>query len=368
MIRLQSPVLLLVVINALTALGWIPKPLLVVHHPNHAPKRDGLLPQHQRRQHSAMTTTRRPMALVPLPVEDLEDLLDIGVPTGPQKETYWGVTNRERYNRTLESIIVSIVGLFFSYFLSFVVGNFIATVLGSFFALWFLFFPDAKARQRNWEFLGGRPMIDPWMEDGMEKRNHEGLFGSLLLARVDDVCVVEDTAALEEYDILDFQDYNKNEDEREQIAGLPYLLRMRISDDEGRELQIHARLSEEYLGIEPGMPAACILLSTSRSFSSLAALTDVYIPDEGCYVGDYPYLNRNEVDVMFSEDDDLWDILQSQSYDTEDVSDQYDYDNDNEVTGTKDDIEDDGFDVYDDKNDEESTGRQKIPVRRRRRR
>ena len=32
------------------------------------------------------------MALVPLPVEELEDLLVTGVPSGPQYATYLGVT------------------------------------------------------------------------------------------------------------------------------------------------------------------------------------------------------------------------------------------------------------------------------------
>jgi hypothetical protein len=150
--------------------------------------------------------------------------------------------------------------------------------------------------------------------DGLFSHNDEGLFGSLLLGRVDDVCVVEDTAAIKEYDLEEFQDYTPERDELEQIAGTPYLIRLRVSDDEGRELQVHARLLEEYLGIEQGMPATAILLSTSASFTSLAALTDVYIPDVGCFVGDYPYLNPTETEALFAGDDDLWTMLQSQSY------------------------------------------------------
>ncbi|KAL3894461.1 MAG: hypothetical protein SGARI_007734, partial [Bacillariaceae sp.] len=123
-----------------------------------------------------------------------------------------------------------------------------------------------------------------------------------------------DTSAIEEYEMEDFYDYTPDEDENEQIAGTPFLLRLRVSDDEGRELQVHARLLEEYLDIEPGMPASGIVLSTSQSFSSLAALTDIYIPDVGVFVGDYPYLNQNEMEALFAEDDDLWDILQSQAF------------------------------------------------------
>jgi hypothetical protein len=260
-------------------------------------------------------SSRRGMALVPLPVEDVEELLVVGSPSGLQYATYWGRTKRETYNRLLESSIVAFVGVFFSYFLSFVIGGFVATLFGSLFAFWAVLSPDFKARQRNWEFLGGRAIVDPWMvEEGLiVDGDNAGLYGSLLLGRIDDVCVVENNGATEEYDLDDFQDYISDEDELEEISGFPYLIRMRVSDDEGRELQIHARLSEAYLGIETGMPAAGMLLSTSQTFSSLSAMSDIYIPDATCFVGDYPYLNRPGVEELFSSDDDLWNTLMSQA-------------------------------------------------------
>ena len=158
--------------------------------------------------------------------------------------------------------------------------------------------------------------MDPWMvEDGIiADEDNAGLYGSLLLGRVEDVCVVENNAATVEYDLDEFQDYNSDEDELEQINGFPYLIRMRIGDDEGRELQIHARLSEEYLGIEEGMPVAGIMLSTSQSFSSLSAMSDIYVPDAGCFVGDYPYLNRPGMEELFVSDEELEDTLLSQGY------------------------------------------------------
>ena len=261
-------------------------------------------------------SSRREMALVPLPVEDVEELLVVGSPSGLQYATYWGRTKRETYNRFLESSIVAFIGVFFSYFLSFVLGGFVATMFGSLFAFWAVLSPDFKARQRNWEFLGGRAIVDPWMvEEGIVVDvDNAGLYCSLLLGRIDDVCVVENNAATEEYDIDEFQVYKSDEDELEEISGLPYLIRIRVSDDEGRELQIHSRLSEEYLGIEQGMPVAGILLSTSQTFSSLSAMSDIYVPDASCFVGDYPYLNRPGMEELFSSDDDLWKTLQSQAY------------------------------------------------------
>jgi len=255
------------------------------------------------------------MALITLPVEDVEELLVVGSPSGLQYATYWGRTKRETYNRFLESSIVAFIGVFFSYFLSFVLGGFVATMFGSLFAFWAVLSPDFKARQRNWEFLGGRAIVDPWMVDNgnVVDGDNAGLYGSILLGRIDDACVVENNAATEEYDLDDFQDYKSEEDDLEEISGFPYLIRMRISDDEGRELQIHARLSEQYLGIEQGMPVAGVLLSTTQSFSSLSAMSDIYVPDAACFVGDYPYLNRPGMEALFASDDDLWNTLQSQA-------------------------------------------------------
>ena len=217
------------------------------------------------------------MALVPLPAEEIENVLVVGSPSGLQYASYWGRTKREQYNRFFESSVVALIGVFFSYFLSFVLGGFIATIIGSLFAFWAVLSPDFKARQRNWEFLGGRAIVDPWMvEDGsIVDGDNAGLYGSLLLGKIDDACVVENDAGTEEYDLDEFQDYNRNEDELEEISGNPYLIRLRFSDDEGRELQIHSRMSEEYLGIEQNMPAAAILLSTTQSFSSLSAMSDI---------------------------------------------------------------------------------------------
>lgn len=246
------------------------------------------------------------MSLVPLPVDDLEGLLVIGTPTGLQYATYWGRTKREQYNRFLESAIVTFLGVFFSYFMSFVVGGFLATVMGGIFAFWGVLSPDLKSRQRNWELTGGRGLVDPWTVNEVDAEDKQGLYGSLFLGRVDDVCVVEDTTATQEYDLDEFEDYTMDSDELEQIAGTPYLIRVRLKDAEERELQIHARLSEEYLGIEAGMPVVSILLSKSQSFTSLAALTDVMVPDADCWVGDYPYLNRVEMEALLAEDDELW--------------------------------------------------------------
>jgi len=280
------------------------------------------------------------MSLLPLPVDTLEDLLVVGTPSGLQYATYWGRTKREQYNRFLESSIVTVLGVFFSYFMSFVVGGFVATIIGGLFAFWGVLSPDLKSRQRNYELLAGRTLVDPWTIDEYDDENKQGLYGSLFLGHVSDVCVVEDTASDEEFDLEDFEDYEMETDELEQLAGTPYLLRVRLLDDENRELQIHARMSEEYLDIQLGMPAVMILLSKSQSFSKLAALTDVHIPDANCWVGDYPYLNRPEIEALLADDDKLRYRLRAQgrygfAADDDDVNRRYDDEEEEEPDETR---------------------------------
>jgi hypothetical protein len=68
------------------------------------------------------------------------------------------------------------------------------------------------------------------------------------------------------------------------------------------------------------MPATTLLLSTSPKFTKLAALTDVFVlpteedaEDAGCWIGDYPYLDRPELEALLADDDYLWETLQDEA-------------------------------------------------------
>ena len=275
-------------------------------------------PKHSLKATTATNSLSALQALVPLTVSEAQDLLSTtGPPTGAQYATYWGRTPRERYGRALESAIVSFLGVFFSYFLSFVVGGFVATILGCMFFFWGILSPEFQAYQRNWEFLGGRPLVD---EVFSTRRGGDpdkaGLYPALFMGRIEDVCVVEDAQDVDEYDLEEFEDYTMATDELENFAGQPYLLRVRCSErtragEPGRALQIHTRMSEEYVGgvLRVGMPVTAVLLSTDRSFRRLAALTDLYVPEANLWIGDYPYLNREKMEELLAVDDELWETL-----------------------------------------------------------
>ena len=177
-------------------------------------------------------------------------------------------------------------------------------------------------------------MVDPWIVQermssdgydfdyddsdneagGLSSESKQGLYGALFLGQIQDVCVVEEegSPASDEYDLSDFSDYNMEEDEQEKWAGSPYLIRVNAQDKEGRTLQVHARMSEEYIDLEPGQPVLGVMLSLSQKFTSLAGLTDIFVPDVKCWIGDYPYLNRAETEQLLANDDETWDLLESE--------------------------------------------------------
>lgn len=266
------------------------------------------------------------MTLIPLDREEVNQLITKRLPTPAQYATYWGRTSREQYNAAFESFGVSFLGVFAAYFLSFAVGQFVATILGMVAGFWVLLGPEFKAYQRNWELTAGREIVDPWTDDDDESflynengEDKRGLYGALYFGRISNVCVVEDPYDLpqDEYPLEEFEGYTMETDELERITGKPFNLRLRVTDDissdygsSGRELQIHTRMSEEYLDLEKGMPVCTLLLSTSQKFESLAALTDFMVPDAGpCWIGDYPYIDRPVLENMLVQDDELWHAL-----------------------------------------------------------
>jgi hypothetical protein len=270
---------------------------------------------------SEPTTTTCLRSLIPLETDELDQLLALGTPTAAQYSTYFGRTSTERYARFVEGAIVSFLGVFFSYFLSFVLGGWVATVCGTMFLFWSVLIPEFKARQRNWEFLGGRALVDPPVDDddwsfgersGSSSRpqsaaRQQGLYGALFLGVVEDACVVQNAEDAVEYGMDEFADYRMEQDELERFTGSPWLLRVKCVDSTGRRLQVHARLSEEYLDIAAGAGVVGILLSKSPDFTTLAAITDFYCPSAECWIGDYPYLDRAETERLLAENDSIWD-------------------------------------------------------------
>jgi len=257
------------------------------------------------------------MSLVPVPVRELEDILPTPsnlAPNGDQYLTYLGRTPGQRFNSFFEGAGIAFLGSMFAYFVSFVIGQFLATLMGIVFLFWPILSPEFKAYQRNWELLGGRDLIDVWTapDDDTEEMKEvaeywsgvpeekRGLYGAYYMTWVEHVCVMDDVRSSyeEEHDLGEFSGYTSATDELENVTGLPWKLRLRLIDEERRGMQVHSRMSEEYLDIRPGMHAVGVLLSTSKEFGTLAGMTDFSVFDEEdgaaiAWVGDYPYLDKD---------------------------------------------------------------------------
>jgi hypothetical protein len=281
------------------------------------------------------------MSLIPIPINELQKIVPNAsrlTPTGDQYVTYLGRTPRERFNSLFEGFSVAFLGSMFAYFISFVIGQFLATLLGIIFVFWPILSPEFKAYQRNWELVGGRDLVDVWIDDEDDDYwsgipdDKRGLYGAYYTAKLDDVCVVDDVRATsdEEYDLDEFSDYTMTTDELESMTGIPWKLRLRLLDDEGRGMQVHARMSEDYLDLEQGMSVVGVLLSTNKQFDKLAGMTDFLVLDEidgsaVAWVGDYPYLAKDEFLRIIENNGVAEELLQEEDYfDEEDE----DYDED----------------------------------------
>lgn len=257
------------------------------------------------KSHHAKSSSNLSMSLIPIPINELTEIIPVPsrlAPTGDQYLTYLGRTPSERFNTLFEGFGIAFLGSMFAYFISFVIGDFLATLLGIIFLFWPILSPEFKAYQRNWELIGGRDLVDVWMKDeGIFRgipQDKRGLYGAYYVTNIRDVCVVDDVLApaADEYDLAEFIGYKKEKDELEAITGIPWKLRLKLMDEEDRGMQIHCRMSEDYLDVQPGMDMIGVLLSTSTEFTELAGMSDFCVlDDEGpvAWVGDYPYLVKD---------------------------------------------------------------------------
>jgi len=287
------------------------------------------------------------MSLIPIPVNELQDILPTPSklsPSGDQYVTYLGRTPQQRFNSLFEGVSIAFLGSMFAYFISFVIGQFFATLLGIIFLFWPILSPEFKAYNRNWELVGGRDLVDVWMDEEDYNNGYydlvpevkRGLYGAYYVAQIEDVCVVDDVRASseEEYDLEEFSGYTMATDELQSVTGLPWKLRLRLLDDEGRGMQVHSRMSEDYLDIHPGMNAVGVLLSTSKKFGKLAGMSDFCILDDVdgvaiSWVGDYPYLDKDMFLRTLNENG----VTDSLLVDDEEDREGYDDKDDDEIEG-----------------------------------
>jgi hypothetical protein len=70
--------------------------------------------------------------------------------------------------------------------------------------------------------------------------------------------------------------------------------RIVLGDLEGAQTEFVLPQDARYDLIQPGQPAELVVLSESSNFESFKAVKDVYLPECGLWLSEYPYLDRTE--------------------------------------------------------------------------
>lgn len=70
-------------------------------------------------------------------------------------------------------------------------------------------------------------------------------------------------------------------------------INLEVEDETGFRATIKAPLSRIHKAINPGQAVEALLLSNDPDFQKIAKITDVYIPRNQLWVGEYPYLRRD---------------------------------------------------------------------------
>jgi hypothetical protein len=78
-------------------------------------------------------------------------------------------------------------------------------------------------------------------------------------------------------------------------------INVQVGDNSGFTTRIQAPLKRIHKSIRPGAVAELIVLSQSPDLSTFAKLTDIYLPQQNLWIGEYPYLRR-DVFTQMSQD------------------------------------------------------------------
>ncbi len=77
------------------------------------------------------------------------------------------------------------------------------------------------------------------------------------------------------------------------IENLERRINVEVGDSQGFKTAVQAPLNRYYKRLRPGQAAQMILMSYLDDLSEITQVSDVYIPSQNLWVGDYPYLRRD---------------------------------------------------------------------------
>lgn len=67
-----------------------------------------------------------------------------------------------------------------------------------------------------------------------------------------------------------------------------------VGEENGAQTKLVLPFDARYEFLRPGQPAEVLVLSDSTSFADIKAIKDVYLPDNGMWLAEYPYIDRPE--------------------------------------------------------------------------
>lgn len=201
--------------------------------------------------------------LVPLTRETLEQVIPL-IATGPQYAHYWGKTSD-----VIRRLLISIIALTAFWLLGKLLGDqwqAIDLILDIIAGLYWLWGPIYLAGVRNLSYRR-LPYCGFWR------------------GRVLDVYITEELIGKEET-------VNK-EGELVIVENREKRLNLEVGDRDGFRANIQAPLRRIHKGITPGSVAELLLLSRQPDLGKIDKITDVYLPRNDLWIGEYPYLRRD---------------------------------------------------------------------------
>ncbi|KAM3096005.1 phosphate ABC transporter permease [Phormidesmis sp. 146-35] len=207
--------------------------------------------------------------LIPLSRQKFEQLIPV-VATGAQYKHAWG-----KFPSFLRRVLISISALACILFIGWLLPidwlSGVRFFLGLFAMTYWLWSPVLEASLRNIAY-----------------RRYK--FAGFLRGEVADVYISDELIGQEE-NVNNTGDLVIVENRERKIN-------VEVVDETGFATRIQAPLKREHQAIAPGDTAELMILSNRSDLSKIARVTDVFLPRNGVWVSDYPYLRRDEFEAV----------------------------------------------------------------------
>ena len=214
------------------------------------------------------------MSLMPISSDILSKIVPEKV-TSEQMKNYWGLDSKDKLQRTLESVVVSYGGAWIAWFVSFMAGNMISSVVGGTLIFNWMYSPFIRARRKNNKFL---------------MKNYRYAILKSKIVRLQRVTqkVINDRVVREKelFTTKDTNSYLKSK--RDDV----YLFAL-LSDADNRDLEVLTHWRDDYENLRIGMDCCTIVGSSNILFSEIGVIADIYVPSSDVWIGEYPYLQKN---------------------------------------------------------------------------